>query len=75
MNDLQIVERLEIITRLQAEVITELFGLLSQHIAADELDRLPCAQKYQRAAAVRDEVRPYIPRAPTALDETAEVSP
>lgn len=66
MDDLQIMERLETVIHLQAEVITELFGLLAQHVAADELDRLPCVQKINRAAAARDEVRPYIPRAPTA---------
>ena len=65
MDDLKIMEQLETVIHLQAEVITELFSLLAQHIVADELDRLSCVQKINQAAAVRDEIRPYIPRAPT----------
>ena len=53
MNDLQIVETLETITRLQAEVITELFTLLQQHISAEEADRLPCVSKLNAAAGLR----------------------
>ena len=53
MSDLQIVETLETITRLQAEVITELFTLLQQHISAEEADRLPCVAKINTAAALR----------------------
>lgn len=53
MNALQIVEVLDTVTRMQADVITDLFTLLLQHITAEEADRLPCVEKLNRAAGLR----------------------
>lgn len=44
------------ITKLQAEVIDDLFLLLMQHITAEEADRLPVIDKINRAATIRREV-------------------
>ena len=57
MDEIRIVSTLEIITRLQAEVIEELFTLLSQHITATELDELPAVHKINRAAELRDDIK------------------
>ena len=53
MNTLQIIEILDSVTILQAEIITDLYGLLLQHITAEEADRLPCVEKLNRAAGLR----------------------
>ncbi len=53
MNALQIVEVLDTVTRMQADVITDLFTLLLQHITAEEADRLPCVSKLNAAAGLR----------------------
>ena len=53
MNTLQIVELLDAVTVLQAEVISDLYGLLLQHISAEEADRLPCVEKLNKAASIR----------------------
>lgn len=50
MNDINIVETLNAIIRLQSTVIDELFVLLSQHITVDELDKLPVIDKINEAA-------------------------
>ena len=50
---LQLVEALGTITRLQADVITDLYGLLLQHITAEEADGLPCMAKLKQADAIR----------------------
>lgn len=52
---LEIFESQSEIIRIQSEVIDDLFRLLSQHIAADELDSLPVIQKINRAAMLRNE--------------------
>lgn len=68
MNPLQIVELLDAVTVLQAEVISDLFALLLQHISADEADRLPCVEKINRAASLRadlDNVRTGLAAADT----------
>lgn len=39
---------------LQKEVIDELFGLLRQHIAAEEMDSLPCVEKINKAAEIKE---------------------
>jgi hypothetical protein len=44
------------IIKLQSEVITELFHLLSMYIVADELDNLPAVSKINLAAALRSEI-------------------
>ena len=50
MNDVNIVETLNAIIRLQSTIIDELFVLLSQHITVDELDKLPVIDKKNEAA-------------------------
>ena len=51
-----VLDELDQITRMQAEVINDLFKLLSQHIAADELDSLPVVGKINEAARIRAEI-------------------
>ena len=47
------VETQNVIIRLQAGAISELFCLLSQHITADELDSLPVIEQVNMAAELR----------------------
>jgi len=49
----EVVETLNHIIRLQSDVISELFLLLGQHIAAQELDSLPVIEKINLAAEMR----------------------
>ena len=42
----------------QAHTISDLYQLLLQHVAADELDRLPCTVSLARAEAHLDEMAP-----------------
>ena len=56
MNDVNIVETLNAIIRLQSTVIDELFVLLAQHITVDELDKLPVIDKINEAAKLRVDV-------------------
>lgn len=51
-----VLDELDQITRLQAEVINDLFKLLGQHVAADELDGLPAAEKVHEVARIRAEI-------------------
>jgi len=44
------------IIRLQKDAIDELYSLLSQHLAADELGRLPCVEKMDKATSLNDEI-------------------
>ena len=46
-------EQLNSIAQLQAEVISELFMLLSQHISAEELDNLAVVGKINLAAELK----------------------
>ena len=56
MNDVNIVETLNAIIRLQSTVIDELFVLLAQHITVDELDKLPVIDKINEAAKLMVDV-------------------
>ena len=56
MNDVNIVETLNAIIRLQSTIIDELFVLLAQHITVDELDKLPVIDKINEAAKLRVDV-------------------
>lgn len=56
MNDVNIVETLNAIIRLQSTVIDELFVLLAQHITVDELDKLPVIDKINKAAKLMVDV-------------------
>lgn len=49
-------DRQNTIIRLQAEVISELFGLLSLHISSEELDKLDTVAKINIAADLRKEI-------------------
>ena len=44
------------VTKIQAEVIDELFLLLMQHISAEEADKLPVIEKINQAAAIHREL-------------------
>lgn len=52
----EIVDRQSTIISMQSEIINELFRLLGQHLAADELDSLPAVRKINMAAAIREEI-------------------
>lgn len=56
MSEIQAVERLTAITKIQAEVINDLFLLLMQHITAEEAGRLPVVDKINLAADLRRDV-------------------
>ena len=56
MNDVNIVETLNAIIRLQSTIIDELFVLLAQHITVDELDKLPVIDKINEAAKLMVDV-------------------
>lgn len=56
MNDVNIVETLNAIIRLQSTVIDELFVLLAQHITVDELNKLPVIDKINEVAKLRVDV-------------------
>ena len=47
------VETLTTITHIQADIINELFVLLSQHISAEELDNLPVVGKINEVAKLK----------------------
>lgn len=46
------------IIAMQSETINDLFQLLMQHVAVEELDRLPCVERINRAAALRNSNSP-----------------
>lgn len=48
----RVVESLTQVISIQAGVIDELFKTLMQHMEADEIDRLPCVERLNRAAAL-----------------------
>ena len=50
----EIVEKQNKVISLQSEIINELFQLLGQHVATDELDQLPQVQKINLAAEIRE---------------------
>lgn len=55
-NLVKVVEQQNVIISIQSGVINELFQLLSQHIAAEELDSLPVIARINRAAEIRAEI-------------------
>lgn len=56
LNPLEIVDRQNIIIKIQADAINELFLLLMEHIGAEEADRLPVVAKLNHAAEIRREI-------------------
>lgn len=57
-NPLEVVEVQAKIISMQSETIKELFQLLAQHMAVEELDRLPCVERLNRAAALHSGIQP-----------------
>ena len=53
----EIVDKQNKVISLQSEIINELFQLLGQHVAPDELDQLPQVQKINLAAEIREDIR------------------
>ena len=53
-NIMHLVSKYAEIIDLQSDVIDDLFALLMQHIAAQELDCLECVKKINKAAALRE---------------------
>ena len=54
----EVVEAQAAVIAAQAHTISDLYQLLLQHVAADELDRLPCTVSLARAEAHLDEMAP-----------------
>lgn len=50
------IEKQNAVIRIQSEVIDELFGLLLQHITAEEADTLPAVKKINAAAKLREKI-------------------
>ncbi len=57
-NPVEVVERQAQIIAMQSETINELFQLLSQYMALDDLDRLPAVKRLNEAATLRSEIVP-----------------
>jgi len=55
-NLVEVVEKQNAIISIQAGVINELFQLLSQHVAVEELDALPVIARINTAAEIRAEI-------------------
>lgn len=55
-NLVEVVEKQNAIISIQAGVISELFQLLSQHVAAEELDALPVIARINTAAEIQAEI-------------------
>ena len=51
---IDVVDTLNTIIHLQANVINELFSLLSQYMTLEELDNLPCISKINEAAKLKN---------------------
>ena len=56
MSISEIVDKQNTVISIQSEIINELFQLLGQHIAPDELDQLPQVQKINLAAEIREDI-------------------
>lgn len=56
MSISEIVDKQNMVISIQSEIINELFQLLGQHIAPDELDQLPQVQKINLAAEIREDI-------------------
>lgn len=56
MSPVEVVEILNTVTRMQADVINDLFGALMQHITVEEADALPAVAKINQIAQIRAEI-------------------
>lgn len=54
LNIMHLVSKYSEIIDLQSSVIDDLFSILCQHVAAEELDALECVKKINKAAALRE---------------------
>lgn len=52
----EIIETQNEIIRMQSKVIDDIFLLLSQHIAADEIDNIPCIEKINMIAGLKKDI-------------------
>lgn len=59
MDEISILGMQNAIIKMQSDVIYELVSLLAQHITAEEMDRLPCIQKINEAAGLRNQIKKY----------------
>lgn len=50
------IDRLTVVTKIQSDVIDELFLLLMQYMDPEEVDTLPAVDKINRAAMLRREL-------------------
>lgn len=57
MSISEIVDKQNTVISMQSEIINELFQLLGQHVAPDELDQLTQVQKINLAAEIREDIR------------------
>jgi hypothetical protein len=55
-NLTEIVEKQSLIISIQAGVINDLFGLLGQYMATEELDTLPVVARINTAAEIQSEI-------------------
>jgi hypothetical protein len=55
-NLTEVVEKQSLIISIQAGVINDLFGLLGQYMATEELDALPVVARINTAAEIRAEI-------------------
>lgn len=56
MSPVEVVEILSTVTRMQADVIDDLFRVLMQHITVEEADALPVVAKINQIAQIRAEI-------------------
>lgn len=59
-NLIEAFETQNVIIKMQSEVINDLLSLLMQHEAVEAVDNLPCIQKINKAARLRE----YLQREP-----------
>lgn len=56
MSPVEVVEILNTVTKMQADVIDDLFRVLMQHITVEEADALPVVAKINQIAQIRAEI-------------------
>ena len=56
MSPVEVVEILNTVTKMQADVIDDLFRVLMQHITVEEADALPVVAKINQIAQFRAEI-------------------
>lgn len=56
MSDVEVVETLNTIIRLQSTVINDLFLVLAQHITAEEMEHIPVVDRINEAARLKADI-------------------